>query len=116
MRTWGNSPDGAVVMLTGTYLTDGEVSRRLLDTLPPLTVLAAETTRIPVVELLADEVAKDDPGQTDVLDRLLDPAATVGGVARQVGYGSPFTFSTAFKRTYGASPRDYRDGAATRTA
>ena len=33
----------------------------------------------------------------------------VGGTARQVGYGSPFTFSTAFKRTYGQSPRAYRD-------
>jgi len=207
VRTWGNSPNGSVVMLTGTYLTDGEVSRRLLDTLPPLTVLEAETNRIPVVTLLADEVAKDEPGQTAVLDRLLDlllvaalraayaadgaaapawyraygdpvvgralrmihddparpwtvavlasavgvsraalarrfndlvgeppmtfltgwrmamaadlladPAATVGGVARQVGYGSPFTFSTAFKRTYGASPRDYRDEATARTA
>ena len=30
VRTWGNSPDGADVMLTGTYQMDGEVSRRLL--------------------------------------------------------------------------------------
>jgi AraC-like DNA-binding protein len=42
-------------------------------------------------------------------DLLLEPGATVGGTARQVGYGSPFTFSTAFKRTYGQSPRAYRD-------
>ena len=33
VRTWGNDPDGSVVMLTGTYTTDGEVSRRLLDAL-----------------------------------------------------------------------------------
>ena len=44
-------------------------------------------------------------------DLLLEPGATVGGVSRQVGYGSPFTFSTAFKRTYGASPRAHRDQA-----
>ena len=31
-------------------------------------------------------------------DLLLEPGATVGAVADQVGYGSPFTFSTAFKR------------------
>jgi AraC-like DNA-binding protein len=202
VRTWGNSPTGSVVMVTGTYQTDGEVSRRLLDTLPPLTVLDAGSSSIPVVGLLGEEVAKDEPGQAAVLDRLLDlllvaalraayardgaaaprwyraygdpvvgpvvrlmhddpahpwtvaelasavgvsraalarrfhelvgeppmafltgwrmalaadllldPSATVGGVARQVGYGSPFTFSTAFKRTYGASPRAYRDGA-----
>jgi AraC-like DNA-binding protein len=117
------------------------------------------------VALLAEEVAKDDPGQSVVLDRLLDLllvaalraayaredaavpawyraygdpvvgrvlrlmhndpghpwtvahlAATVGGVARQVGYGSPFTFSTAFKRTYGTSPRAYRDDLMARLA
>ena len=42
-------------------------------------------------------------------DLLLEPDATVGAVARQVGYGSPFAFSTAFKRVYGVSPRAYRD-------
>jgi AraC-like DNA-binding protein len=200
VRTWGNSPTGSVVMVTGTYQTDGQVSRRLLDTLPPLIVIDAETSGTPVVALLADEVTRDEPGQSVVLDRLLDlllvaalraayaqhdatvpawyraygdpvvgrvlrlmhndpghpwtvahlaatvgisraalarrfhdlvgeppmtfltgwrmamaadllldPGATVGGVARQVGYGSPFTFSTAFKRTYGVSPRTYRD-------
>jgi len=38
-------------------------------------------------------------------DLLLEPGATVGAVARRVGYTSPFTFSTAFKRRYGTSPR-----------
>ena len=38
-------------------------------------------------------------------DLLTAGDATVGAIAREVGYGSPFTFSTAFKRTYGASPR-----------
>jgi AraC-like DNA-binding protein len=42
-------------------------------------------------------------------DLLLEPGASVTAVARQVGYGSPFTFSTAFKRSYGTSPRTYRD-------
>jgi AraC-like DNA-binding protein len=199
VRTWGNSATGSVVMLTGTYETAGEVSRRLLDALPRLVVLAADTWTCPVVPLLADEIVRDEPGQEAVLDRLLDlllvaalraafarggaavpawyqaygdpvvgralrlmhndpaqgwtvaglaaeagvsraalarrfnelvgeppmafltgwrlalaadlllePGVTVSGVARQVGYGSPFTFSTAFKRAYGASPRAYR--------
>src|SRR4051812_26890387 len=30
VRTWGNSVDGATIMLTGTYGIDSEVSRRLL--------------------------------------------------------------------------------------
>lgn len=41
-------------------------------------------------------------------DLLRDPDATVGSVAHRVGYGSPFTFSTAFKRAYGRSPSEYR--------
>lgn len=199
VRTWGNSAGGSVVMLIGTYASAGEVSRRLLDALPPLTLLRAGTWDSPAVTLLADEIVKDEPGQTVVLDRLLDlllvtglrasfaragaempawyrahgdpvvgsalrrmheapahpwtvaelaaaagvsraalarrfhglvgeppmafltgwrlalaadlllePAATVTAVARQVGYGSPFTFSTAFKRRYGESPSAYR--------
>jgi AraC-like DNA-binding protein len=46
-------------------------------------------------------------------DLLLEPEATIGTVARQVGYGSPFTFSTAFKRIYGISPQTHRNGAST---
>ena len=45
-------------------------------------------------------------------DLLLDPGATVGAVARRVGYTSPFTFSTAFKRRYGTSPQAHRLAAA----
>ena len=38
-------------------------------------------------------------------DLLLEPGATIGSVAAQVGYGSPFALSTAFKRLRGVSPR-----------
>ncbi|WP_125777799.1 AraC family transcriptional regulator [Antribacter gilvus] len=202
VRTWGNSADGSSVLLCGTYQTDGEVSRRLLATLPRLAVARAATLRSPLVDLLAAEIPRDDPGQQVVLDRLLDlllvsalrswaarpdgeppawfradadpvvgqalrllhgdpaapwtveglarsvgvsrallsrrfhelageppmtyltswrmalaadqlldPSATVGGVGRTVGYESPFTFSTAFKRVYGKSPSAHRTAA-----
>jgi hypothetical protein len=58
---------------------------------------------------------KDEPGQEVVLDGLLDPLrepdATLGTVARRVGYGSPFALSTAFKRVRGVSPQEHRAGA-----
>lgn len=200
VRTWGNSETGSVKMLVGTYQTDGEVSRRLLDSLPRLTVVASDSWDPLVSTLLLDEIGREEPAQEVVLDRLLDlvlvqalrsafsrpgadvPAwyraygdpvvgrvlrmmhndpsqpwtvaglarevgvsraalarrflelvgetpiafltrwrmalasdllleegATVTAVSRRVGYGSPFTFSTAFKRTYGVNPRDHRE-------
>jgi AraC-like DNA-binding protein len=45
-------------------------------------------------------------------DLLLEPGATVGSVAPQVGYSSPFALSTAFKRVRGMSPQQYRTRAA----
>jgi len=41
-------------------------------------------------------------------DLLRDPTETVGTVAAKVGYGSPFAFSTAFKRVRGISPQEHR--------
>ena len=41
-------------------------------------------------------------------DLLLEPGATIGSVAHQVGYGSPFALSAAFKRVRGMSPAEYR--------
>jgi AraC-like DNA-binding protein len=41
-------------------------------------------------------------------DLLLEPGATIGSVAEQVGYGSPFALSTAFKRARGISPQQHR--------
>jgi AraC-like DNA-binding protein len=202
VRTWGNSPDGATVLLTGTYQLDGEVSQRLLRALPTVLVLREGDWDCPLIPLLADEIVKDEPGQEAVLDRLLDllliavlrawfarpgtgaprwyrayddpvvgralrllhhnpahpwtvaelaaaasvsraslarrftelvgeppmafltswrlalaadllrePGATIGAVASQVGYGSPFALSTAFKRVRGVSPRQHRAAA-----
>jgi AraC-like DNA-binding protein len=202
LRTWGNHPEGATVLLTGTYQSDREISRRLLAALPELIVLDADSLRSPLTSYLAEEMVRDEPGQEAVLDRLLDlllvavlrawfarpeaatpgwyaahsdpivgpalrllqsdsarpwtvaslaaasgssragfarrfkeligeppmtfltnwrltlaadllrePGATVGSVARQVGYASPFAFSTAFKRVRGVSPASLRSDA-----
>jgi AraC-like DNA-binding protein len=202
VRTWGNAPDGATVMLTGTYHLDGEVSRRLLRSLPQHVVVPVDEADAPLVALLADEIVRDRPGQEAVLDRLLDlllisvvrtwlagnadgaprwyaaygdpvvgpvlrllhhqpaqpwtvaslarevgvsraalarrfhelvgdppmrflaewrialaadlllePGATIGSVADEVGYGSPYALSAAFKRMRGVSPKAHRAAA-----
>ncbi|MGH9277773.1 MAG: AraC family transcriptional regulator [Acidimicrobiales bacterium] len=199
VRTWGNRLDGSAMMLVGTYQQRTEIGQRLFDALPDLLVLPHDAWDSPLVGLLADEMARDEPGQEAVLDRLVDllviavlrawfsrpegeapawyraygdpvvgpalrmlqnnpehpwtvaglasevgvsraalarrftelvgeppmafltgwrlalaadllrePDATIGAVASQVGYGSPFALSTAFKRERGLSPRDHR--------
>lgn len=45
-------------------------------------------------------------------DLLREPDATIGAVARQVGYSSSFALSTAFKRARGVSPSQHRTRAA----
>ena len=68
----GQRPARARRQLVGTYHLDGEVSRRLLGALPPLLVVPADELDSPLVDLLAAEMARDEPGQDAVLDRLLD--------------------------------------------
>ncbi|MGW4562981.1 AraC family transcriptional regulator [Streptomyces sp. NPDC004561] len=43
-------------------------------------------------------------------DRLRDTDLTLEAIARQVGYGSAFALSTAFKRLHGVSPQEHRAG------
>ena len=69
VRLWGNAADGETQMVTGTYLFEGEVSGRLLRALPTLIVQRLDS---PLVDPLAEEIVKDQPGQEAVLDRLLD--------------------------------------------
>ncbi|HUG83944.1 MAG TPA: AraC family transcriptional regulator [Euzebya sp.] len=72
VRTWGNAADGGTRLLIGTYDTEGAVSRRLLDRLPPLILHRPTETDRTLAGMLVTELAKDDAGQAAVLDRLLD--------------------------------------------
>jgi AraC-like DNA-binding protein len=73
-RTSGQVPDGAAVVASGTYQVGGDVSERLLNALPRVVLVPRASARAPVMELLAEEVHGDGPGQRVVLDRLLDLA------------------------------------------
>ncbi|GAA2349276.1 AraC family transcriptional regulator [Streptomyces carpaticus] len=63
---------GATTLVVGAYPVRGEISRPLLETLPVVLRVDSGDTRDPVFDHLADEVARDEPGQQVVLDRLLD--------------------------------------------
>lgn len=69
-RTWGNDTDAdATVLLIGKYQMTGEISRRLLRALQPVLVVPREqqsSTRL--IELLAEEIFREEPGQQAVLD------------------------------------------------
>ncbi|MFG2089607.1 MULTISPECIES: cupin domain-containing protein [unclassified Spirillospora] len=72
VRAWGDDPDGPAVMLVGTYQMRGAVTQRLLAALPPIAIVRGDTWRSPLVDVLGEEIGRDDPGQEIVLDRLLD--------------------------------------------
>lgn len=71
-RTCGTPADGATVLLSGAFERQGELSERLLRALPPVLVVPATDSPYPSAETVAEEVARDRPGQQLVLDRLLD--------------------------------------------
>ncbi|MGP3974284.1 AraC family transcriptional regulator [Streptomyces sp. 8N114] len=71
-RTCGTPVDGAAVLLSGAFERRGELSERLLQALPAVLVVPAKDNAYPPVEMVAEEVARDRPGQQLVLDRLLD--------------------------------------------
>ncbi|MFC4070094.1 AraC family transcriptional regulator [Actinoplanes subglobosus] len=192
-------PSASTLLASGTYQVSSFVSGRLLATLPRIVHMPREQIHSPILDLLTAEVARDEPGQQVVLDRLLDLAliatlrawfarpaadppgwyrahgdpligpalrmlhddparpwtvaalatatgasraafarrftelvgqppmtylshwrldlaaeslrtgsATVGAIARQVGYANAFALTVAFKRVRGVSPTDFR--------
>ncbi|MEU8058854.1 AraC family transcriptional regulator [Microbispora bryophytorum] len=71
-RTYGDGLPGATIMLRGACELRGEVGVRLLRMLPPLAVVPSGPRTRAALDLLATEVARDEPGQDAVLHRLLD--------------------------------------------
>ncbi|MFF1922391.1 AraC family transcriptional regulator [Streptomyces sp. NPDC058221] len=71
-RTYGDGLPGATTMLRGAYEFRGDVGDRLLDMLPPLSVVPAGPRTRAALDMLAAEVARDEPGQDAVLHQLLD--------------------------------------------
>jgi AraC-like DNA-binding protein len=75
-RGWNDggvdSCDGTTTLIVGAYPVHGEISRRLLDTLPVVLRVEAGGPGDAVLDHLGAEVAADVPGQQVVLDRLLD--------------------------------------------
>lgn len=72
VRSWGNHLEGDTVMMVGAYHSFGEVGDKLVRTLPPLIHLEPDDWDGALVPILCDEAMRDHPGQTAVLDRLLD--------------------------------------------
>ncbi len=73
-RTSGRTPDGSAIVASGTYQVSGDVSERLLNALPEVVLVPRSSEQSPIMELLAQEVNSEGPGQQVVLDRLLDLA------------------------------------------
>ncbi|MEV6448957.1 AraC family transcriptional regulator [Amycolatopsis sp. NPDC051716] len=71
-RTYGDGTPGATTMLRGAYELRGAAAERLLALLPSLAVVPAGPRTRGALDLLAAEVACDEPGQDAVLRRLLD--------------------------------------------
>ncbi|MGW7294653.1 cupin domain-containing protein [Streptomyces xiamenensis] len=68
----GDEDAGATTLVVGAYPVRGEISRRLMEALPVVLRVDCGDTGDPVLDHLAAEVARDEPGQQVVLDRLLD--------------------------------------------
>lgn len=72
VRTWGTGSGARDRMLVGVYESAPEVGSRLLRSLPPWAVVRSGEHSSALVELLADELVTDRPGQEVILNRLLD--------------------------------------------
>jgi AraC-like DNA-binding protein len=72
VRTWGTNPDGRDQLVLGTYLLDSDISDRLVAGLPPLAIVRRKQWDPALLGILDGEATRQEPGQTAVLDRLVD--------------------------------------------
>ncbi|MGI5200435.1 AraC family transcriptional regulator [Spirillospora sp. CA-108201] len=70
-RCW-TTADGSDLFVTAEYPLRGDVSERLLKALPEVAVIPAEPEFTPLLDMLALEIDREEPGQQVILDRLLD--------------------------------------------
>lgn len=68
-RVWGTRRGGSHAFVTGSYASGDQLGLMLLSTLPTIATAPAPPH---LVELLATELAVDEPGQAAVLDRVVD--------------------------------------------
>lgn len=71
-RTCGRNPEGRDTLLRAAYRPHTTIGRRLLDVLPRVVLVPAETFPFSLPDLLSSEVTKNARHQQVVLDRLLD--------------------------------------------
>ncbi|MEU3020723.1 AraC family transcriptional regulator [Nocardiopsis sp. NPDC007018] len=74
LRTYGDAPDSADLLLSGYYEVSGDLSQRLVSALPPVLVVPGDECHDWLRDLIAAEIDCPAPGQQLVLDRLLDLA------------------------------------------
>jgi AraC-like DNA-binding protein len=74
VRTHGGRAEGEAMVVSGTYQPSGDVGRRLLTALPSVLVVPAAEMAGAVMDMVLDEIQRDEPGQQSVLDRWLDLA------------------------------------------
>lgn len=74
LRTYGDSLDSPDLLLSGSYEVTGDLSQRLIATLPPALAVPADECHDRLGEMIAAEIDCPAPGQQLVLDRLLDLA------------------------------------------
>ncbi|MER2134010.1 MAG: AraC family transcriptional regulator [Arthrobacter sp.] len=72
IRRWGNAEDGETSLLVGTYERPDQAGGIVARSLPRFAVVRRENAASTLVELLARELAHDDPAAQVVVDRLLD--------------------------------------------
>lgn len=72
VRTWGNRLDGRDRLLLGTYLIDSDLSDRLLAALPPLAIVRGNEWDADMLTMFDREASRVEPGQSTILDRLVD--------------------------------------------
>ncbi|WP_055600001.1 AraC family transcriptional regulator [Streptomyces aureus] len=65
-------PDGSALLLSGAYTGRGEISERLLHALPDVLVVRSAHVRLPLLDLMVEEMVGDSPGRQVMRDRLLD--------------------------------------------